>query len=167
MAFGRKKEKQQKALDLFQTGSRAVAAVLAVHDTGITINELDLRVRMDFRIEPLDGSPAFEATKTTTVSRAAIPHMGDRYAAFYDPADSESWAYVVVNDEQGRQQVRSMFGEAAETLTGIGNPAAATAPAAAAPDPLDRLKKLDELHNSGALTDAEFAAKKAELLAEI
>jgi hypothetical protein len=169
MAFGRgKKEKQQKALDLFQTGSRGVAVLLAVHDTGVTINELDLRVRMDFRIEPLDGAPPFEASKTTTVSRAAIPHMGDRYAAFYDPADPDSWAYVVVNDEQGRQQIRSMFGAKAETLTGVGDPMGAAAAAApAAPDPLDRLKKLDELHNSGALTDEEFAAKKAELLAEI
>jgi hypothetical protein len=93
MAFGRGK---------FQTGKRGVAVLLAVHDKGVTINELDLRVRMDFRIEPLDGSPPFDARKTTAVSRAAIPHMGDRYAAFYDPADRESWAYVVVGHEQGR-----------------------------------------------------------------
>jgi hypothetical protein len=34
-------------------------------------------------------------------------------------------------------------------------------------DPLDRLKKLDELHASGVLTDEEFETKKAALLAEI
>jgi hypothetical protein len=44
---------------------------------------------------------------------------------------------------------------------------AAAAPTAVALEPLDRLKKLDEPHNSGAVTDAEFAAKKAAPLAEI
>ncbi len=138
--------------------------VLSVHDTGVTINELNLRVRMDFRIEPLDGTPPFEASKTSTVSRAEIPRSGDRYAVWYDPSDHESWAYAVVNDEQGRQQIRSMFGEKAETITSVGDPMAAVSSAApGAPDPLDRLKKLDELRVSGVLTDDEFESKKAEL----
>ncbi|HEY7630228.1 MAG TPA: SHOCT domain-containing protein [Thermoleophilaceae bacterium] len=164
MAFGR--GKKEKAKNLFESGSRAVGVVLAVHDTGVTINELDLRVRMDFRIEPLDSTPPFEASKTSTVSRAAIPRAGDRYPVFYDPTDQESWAYAEVHDEEGRQQIRMLFGEAAETLTGVGNPMAAAA-APAAVDPLDRLKKLDELHASGVLTDEEFETKKAALLAEI
>lgn len=165
MAFGR--GKKEKVQNLFQTGSRAIGVVLAVHDTGVTINELDLRVRMDFRIEPLDSTPPFEASKTSTVSRAAIPRAGDRFPVFYDPSDQESWAYAEVHDEQGRQQIRSMFGEAAETITGVGNPMAAAAAPAAAADPLDRLKKLDELHASGVLNDDEFETKKAALLAEI
>jgi hypothetical protein len=32
-------------------------------------------------------------------------------------------------------------------------------------DPIDRLAKLAELHSSGALTAAEFAAEKAKVLA--
>jgi hypothetical protein len=52
-------------------------------------------------------------------------------------------------------------------------PAAAPAPApapapAAAPDPMDvkmaELKKLGDLHESGVLTDEEFAAEKAKIL---
>jgi Short C-terminal domain len=41
------------------------------------------------------------------------------------------------------------------------------APAAAAPaaDPLEELKKLGELKASGVLTDAEFEAQKAKILA--
>jgi hypothetical protein len=35
---------------------------------------------------------------------------------------------------------------------------------AAAADPLDRLQKLADLHDRGALTDAEFAAEKAKIL---
>ena len=41
-------------------------------------------------------------------------------------------------------------------------PAAAAAPAA---DPLDQLKQLGELKASGVLTDAEFEAQKAKILA--
>ncbi|HUO73276.1 MAG TPA: SHOCT domain-containing protein [Solirubrobacteraceae bacterium] len=39
-------------------------------------------------------------------------------------------------------------------------------PPPAAEDPLDRLKKLNDLRVSGALTDAEFEAQKAKILGE-
>jgi hypothetical protein len=37
-------------------------------------------------------------------------------------------------------------------------------PAAAAPDPIQQLKALADLHQQGALTDEEFAQQKAKLL---
>jgi hypothetical protein len=40
------------------------------------------------------------------------------------------------------------------------------APAAVAPDPLDQLQKLAALRDSGVLTDEEFAAQKAKILAQ-
>jgi hypothetical protein len=40
------------------------------------------------------------------------------------------------------------------------------APAAPAPDPIEKLKELAELKNQGILTDAEFEAQKAKLLAQ-
>jgi membrane protease subunit (stomatin/prohibitin family) len=40
-------------------------------------------------------------------------------------------------------------------------------PAPPAEDPLDRLEKLNELRQSGALTDAEFEAQKKKLLGEL
>jgi hypothetical protein len=47
-------------------------------------------------------------------------------------------------------------------------PAQAPAPAVAATpqeeDPMERLKKLGDLHNSGVLTDEEFATAKAKIL---
>ena len=163
--FGR--GKKEKAKNLMENGSKGIGVVLTVHDTGMTINE-NPRVKMTFRIEPLDGSPAFEAEKTSTVSRVEVPRTGDRYPVWYDAADPTSWAYATITDGQGREQIRQLFGAQAETITGIGSPAAA-APAAPAPavDPLDRLKKLDELHTAGVLTDAEFEQKKAAILAEI
>ena len=44
-------------------------------------------------------------------------------------------------------------------------PAPAPPPAAAAPDPIEQLKELAQLHQQGVLTDEEFAAQKAKLLA--
>ena len=38
------------------------------------------------------------------------------------------------------------------------------APAAPTADPIAQLKQLGELHQSGVLTDEEFAAQKAKLL---
>lgn len=48
-----------------------------------------------------------------------------------------------------------------------GQPAEQPAPAAAEPaaDPLEQLKQLGELKASGVLTDAEFEAQKAKILA--
>lgn len=43
-------------------------------------------------------------------------------------------------------------------------PAPVAAPPVAAPDPIEQLKQLGELHAQGVLTDAEFAAQKAKLL---
>jgi hypothetical protein len=44
-------------------------------------------------------------------------------------------------------------------------PEPAPAPAqAAAPDPIEQLKQLGDLHAQGVLTDEEFAAQKAKLL---
>ena len=40
----------------------------------------------------------------------------------------------------------------------------ARAPAAAAPDPIEQLKQLGQLHEQGVLTDEEFAAQKAKIL---
>jgi hypothetical protein len=44
-------------------------------------------------------------------------------------------------------------------------PAPAPAPAEAAPDPVAQLTQLAALKDSGALTEAEFEAEKAKLLA--
>jgi hypothetical protein len=165
MAFG--KRKREKAENLVATGSRAVGVVLGVHDTGMTMND-NPRIRMSFRIEPLDGSAPFEAEKTKVVSRVQIPRAGDRYPIWYDAADRETWAYATVDNDQGRESIRQMFGAAAETMTGVGDPAgAAPEQPAAEADPLDRLKKLDELRAAGVLTDAEFAEKKAHILAQL
>lgn len=155
--FGR--GKKAKAENLIASGLRGVGVVADVRDTGMTVND-NPRVKMVFRIEPLDGSAPFEARKTSTVSRVAIPRAGDRYPVWYDGEDHETWMYAVVADDHGRQQIRAMFGVAAETMTGMGGPAAEQGP-------LERLEKLGALRAAGVLDDAEFEATKARILAGI
>jgi hypothetical protein len=153
--------KRKKAEQLFETGSKGVGTVLQVQDTGTTIND-NPRVKMVFRVEPLDGAAAFDAQKTSTVSRVEIPRQGDRYPVWYDPSDpANTWAYATVADDNGRATMRQLFGDAANGFVGMGG---APAPAAAAPDSMEQLERLAALHAQGALTDEEFAAQKAKLL---
>lgn len=160
------KSKKAKAEELMATGARGVGTITDVRDTGMTIND-NPRVKVTFEIQPLDGSPAFTAEKTKTVSRVRIPQIGCRYPIFYDAADPSTFAWVEVEDAQGRQTVVSMFGDAfGADGSGVGRPAAAGAPPAA-DDPMEKLRKLQELKDAGVLAEDEFAAKKAELLADI
>jgi hypothetical protein len=164
--FGNKKKKEEQAMNLVQSGSVGVGTLTNVADTGITINELNIRVKLTLRIDPLDGSPAFEGHKTTTVNRVQIPQVGARYPVFYDPADHETFAYVdSIADESGRQLILSKFGDAfGPDAAGVGMAGAAPAAAAPAEDPLDKLEKLGRLRDSGVLTQEEFDEQKSALL---
>ena len=152
--------KRKKAENLVETGARGVGTVISVQDTGMTVND-NPRVKMTFRVEPLDGSPAFDAEKTKTVPRVQIPRQGERYPVWYEQADPGTWAFAMVADDQGRATMRQMFGEVAETFVGMNAPAP---PAAGGQDTVEQIKQLADLHAQGILTDDEFAAQKAKLL---
>ena len=151
------KSKGKKAAELFQSGAKGAGTVLQVRDTGMTVND-NPRVKMTFRIEPLDGGAGFDVTKTATVSRVEIPRQGDRYPVWYDPEDHDAWAYATIADDNGRATMRQLFGDVAETFVGMGGAAASV------PSSIEQLKLLADLHAQGALTDEEFAAQKAKLL---
>lgn len=160
--------KKKKAENLMQSGSKAVGTIVGVRDTGMTIND-NPRIVLSFRIDPLDGSESFAADKKATVSRVAIPQAGQRFPVWFDPADHSSFMYATIDNDQGRQQIVAMFGDAfGPDGSGVGQAAAAaSAPAAAAPaaaDPIEQLAKLNELRQAGALTDEEFNAQKARIL---
>ena len=80
-----------------------------------------------------------------------------------------SGAATAVSNRVSRRQTDrwAAQGETAPAYLGGGaqEPAAAPAAAAPAPDPIAQLKELAELHKQGILTDEEFAAQKAKLLA--
>ena len=48
--------KRKRAETLFQTGARGAGTVIQVQDTGMTVNN-NPRIKMTFRVEPLDGGP--------------------------------------------------------------------------------------------------------------
>jgi hypothetical protein len=112
------KSKRKKAKELLETGAKGAGTVISVQDTGTTVND-NPRVKMTFRVEPLDGGDAFDVEKKTTVSRVAIPRQGDRYPVWYDPQDSSKWAYATVDGDEGRAAMRENFGEVAETFVGM------------------------------------------------
>ncbi len=155
------KSKKKKAAALFESGSKGVGTVVSVQDTGMTVND-NPRVKMVFRIEPLDGSTAFDAEKKTTVSRVEIPRQGDRYPVWYDPADPGLWAYATVTDDNGRATMRQLFGDLADTFVGMNTPAPPAG--AGGQDTVEQIKQLADLHAQGVLSDEEFAASKAKLL---
>lgn len=158
------KSKQQKAQDLMATGSRGAGTVISVQDTGTTIND-NPRVKMVFRVEPLDGSPAFDLKKTKTVSRVEIPRQGDRYPVWYDPADPGSWAYATIADDSGRETMRQMFGDVSNTFVGMGAPPAPVG-ATSGQDTVAALQQLADLHTQGLLSDDEFQSQKQKLLGQ-
>ncbi len=84
--------KSEAAQNLVATGARATGTVVSITDTGMTIND-NPRVQLVMRIQPEDGSPAWDATKAVTVSRIAVPRVGDRFPVWYDPANPAQWAY--------------------------------------------------------------------------
>ncbi len=150
--------KAVKAQHLVATGARGVGTIVNVRDTGVTIND-NPRIEITMRIEPEDGSPAFDANKTVTVSRVAIPRAGDRFPVWYDRSDPTQWAYGTdMDSSQAPAEVQALFQRAQQ----------AAAPAAAATAPADNvaseLAKLNDLRMKGVLSDEEFEAAKARVL---
>jgi hypothetical protein len=158
------KSKKKQAAELMESGLKGAGTVISVQDTGMTVND-NPRVKMVFRVEPLDGSPPFDAQKTRTVSRVEIPRQGDRYPIWYDAEDpTGTWAYATVADDSGRESLRQMFGAVADTFVGMNAPAAPAPVSGGGQDVVEQIKQLADLHQQGILTDEEFAAQKAKLL---
>ncbi len=142
--FGREKKDKGPMIE-------ARAVITDVKDTGMTIND-NPRVKLTLRVEPQGGEP-FQAVKKATVSRINIPRVGDPIRVKYFESDPDGLAI------QPRTEEDIAAAHAAQAA-----PVPAAAPAAA-PDPLDELKKLNDLRTAGALTDEEFEAQKAKILA--
>jgi membrane protein implicated in regulation of membrane protease activity len=151
-----------KAQRLITHGAKGVGTVTEVRDTGVTINE-NPRVEIHMRIEPTDGSPAFDAEKTVTVSRVAIPRAGDRFPVWYDRSDPTTWAYGTDIEANAPADVRALFAQAAAAPP----PGDVTFAPPATAGPLGELSRLNDLRMKGALTDEEFQVAKDRLLAQL
>lgn len=150
--------KRLKAARLMSNGVQAVGTVLAVEDTGITINS-NPRVRLRFRIEPTDGAMApYEATKTATVSRVEIPRVGDRFPVWVDPNDPNTWMFATgVPDATAPPSLRRLVELAKHGAT----PAVPPVPVGGA---VSELNTLNELRLAGKITADEFAVRTSDLL---
>ncbi|MEO6629453.1 MAG: hypothetical protein ABIP03_12910 [Aquihabitans sp.] len=161
--FGSKK---RKAENLMATGSKAVGTISSVRDTGMTVND-NPRVELSFTIQPLDGGPSFESSKTVTVSRVRIPQAGQRYPVWFDAQDHQQFAYASEVDAEGRGNIVALFGDAfGPDGSGVGQ----IAPAAASPsadDVASRIRKLDELLAAGAIGAEEHGAQKLRIVDSI
>jgi len=71
---------------------------------------------------------------------------------------------TAVSNRVSRRQAERWYGDEQQAADEAAA-APAAAPAAEAPDMMEQLKQLGELHSSGVLTDAEFEAQKAKILA--
>ncbi len=168
--FGRRR--MARAERLVASGKTAIGTVLAVEDTGVTIND-NPRVRLRVRIEPEDGSPTFEGEKAVTVSRVAIPRAGDRFPVWYDPAEPDQFGLGTEVQADASPQIRALFAKAGKVPEGevaFTEPAAvapAPAPAPKTESPIDEIARLNDLRMKGALTDEEFTAAKARLLQQL
>jgi hypothetical protein len=186
-----KEESERLVKDLLANGgTRSPATVLSVRRgrvtelTGLGIEE-QLRFwecKVNVRVEPPNGAP-FEAAFTQILEHRMLGALKVRPAAFnviYDPANLNRIALDIITwrEQQIREMtpqlnaIKSMAAEFQQSggiaghldrLQSIGaNPPAG--PPQPPPDGVDELTRLGELRASGALTEKQFAAAKAELL---
>lgn len=147
-------KKQVEAERLVKSGSRGIATITQVNDTGVTIND-DPRVEIVVQIEPLNGGATVERRKKSLVPRVAIPRVGDRYPAFYDPADPSAWIMGTQMAADAPADIKDMFARAGA------NSADEPAPDGGL---VEELERLDALRRSDALTSEEYARAKSALL---
>lgn len=103
--FGSKKKK------ILENGTQAQAVVLNVADTGMTIND-NPRVKLTLQVQPEGGAP-FQVEKKVTVSRVAIPSIGDTYFVRFDPADPTNVEFDESRARQANVQAETKLAEAA------------------------------------------------------
>jgi hypothetical protein len=70
-----------------------MAEVLSVKDTGTLFNN-DPVIILTLKIQPAMIAVAFETTGKTVISRAAIPHAGERVKIKYNPANPTQFVVV-------------------------------------------------------------------------
>jgi len=134
-----------KQSQLVRSGIAAPARIVDVTDTGTTLND-DPRVKITLKVEPPDGAAPFELVRKMLVSRVNVPRAGERVTVYYDPDDPSEFTF-----------------RNADVTDGDSNGATGDDDR----DPLEQIARLAELHNQGALTEAEFAEAKQRLLADL
>lgn len=109
-----------------------------------------LSIGMEVPVKVMDDDPAAVAVQWDALQGSIAASGGDMAAAMQGIQNT----YAGTADAAGRQYLADKAG-------------AEAAQQAAANDPAERLKKLGQLKDAGLITDEEFDAKKAEILADL
>jgi hypothetical protein len=83
---------QQQNMQLLMTGLDGTADVLAVEDTGNTVNMQPV-ARVTLMVQPQAGD-AYQVTTETMVARLAPPRVGDKVRVKYSPDNPQMVAIV-------------------------------------------------------------------------
>ena len=78
---------------LLQAGLDASAEVISIEDTGRLIN-FNPVVKLNLKVTPGMGMPAFQTVGETMVSKIAIPRKGETVKIKYSPADPSQFVLV-------------------------------------------------------------------------
>jgi hypothetical protein len=162
--------KQAEGRRLMETGSKARATILSIEPTGMIMNEINIKCRVQFRVDPLDGSADFQGEKTFFINQTQMPRVGDVWPCWYDAADPSTFG--VGQPNLGDPQTLQIFADfgiahplADQPVTDGGGVTASTTDAGGADDDrLDALEQLGDLRARGLLTDAEFESEKRRIL---
>jgi ribosomal protein S8E len=104
--FGHKKKE-----NVLEHGTQARAVVVDVADTGMTINN-NPRVQLTLQVQP-EGQAPFEAKKKVTVSRVAIPSIGDTYFVRFDPANPSEVEFDTAKAQEVNNAAKAQLAEVA------------------------------------------------------
>jgi hypothetical protein len=150
---------------LFASGEKAEATIESVETTGMVVNNLNAQTRLRLRVRPRHGAE-YTVERRMLIPFTAMPRPGDLITVAYDPATPTRLAL----DTDWRMDTGG--GRALNVRRPDAAPAAdVPAPAASstAPDRVQaltaQLEELQRLRDQGTLTDDEFEAEKAKLLA--
>ena len=157
--YGSVARRQAAEAQLFQTGERATAVIEGVEGTGVSINDCP-QVYLTLRVKPRSGAE-FVHQRKIVLPFGAVVQPGYLVDVAYDPINPDNLALDV-----DPRYVATPPAVYIRTRPPEAEQLAAAAPAAdpSPPTLIDQLERLSKLHESGALTDAEFDAQKQKLL---
>jgi hypothetical protein len=75
-------------------GVKTTAKIVNVQDTGMTMNRINIGIRLTLEVASVTGSP-FQAQTETFVSRVSIPRIGEVVEVVYNPSDTSQVAVVM------------------------------------------------------------------------
>lgn len=75
-------------------GVKTTARIVQVQDTGMTMNKIQIGIRLTLEVLSVTGSP-FQAVVDIFCSRVSIPRPGDMIEVVYNPADTSKVAVVM------------------------------------------------------------------------